>query len=353
MESGENVSIIIPIYNVEQYIEECLLSAMRQTLKQIEIICVNDGSTDDSIGIVKKYAKEDSRIRIVEKENGGLSSARNAGIDAARGEYILFLDSDDWILPETLEELYEIAAKNDLDNVYFNAEVFFDNEKIKETESGYYNYYKRKGVYEGVYTGAELGEKIMRNGDFRPSACLQMPKRAMLQKYQIRFYEGIIHEDNLFTIQSMILEGKVMFIDKSYYQRRMRSDSIVTTQKGMRNAIGYYTCMQETSIFIRDIELREEYYFEIENYLVWLKKKAIDYISGLSRQQVIEGLIGYSNEFKLNFMLHIYREAEHRRRERELQQSVEDYRNCNSYRIGRAVTAIPRKVKKVVNKYRK
>jgi len=348
----ERVSIIIPIYNVEQYIEECLLSAMRQTLKEIEIICVNDGSTDDSMGIVRKYAREDPRIRIVEKENGGLSSARNAGMDAAKGEYILFLDSDDWILPETLEEIYDSAVKNDLDNVYFNAAVFFDSEEIKETESGYSNYYKRKGVYEGVYTGAEFGEKIMRNGDFRPSACLQMPKREMLKKYGLRFYEGIIHEDNLFTIQSMILEGKVMYIDKCYYQRRMRSDSIVTTQKGVRNAIGYFTCMQETGRFIRDKELREEYYFEIENYLVWLKKNAIDYISGLSRQQVIEGLTGYSNEFKLHFMLHIYREAEHRRRERELLQSVEDYRNCNSYRIGRIMTAIPRKMKNVVNKYR-
>lgn len=353
MGACESVSIIIPIYNVEQYIEECLLSALRQTLKEIEIICVNDGSTDDSMRIVKKYAKEDPRIRIVEKENGGLSSARNAGMDAANGEYILFLDSDDWILPETLEELYEIVARNDLDNVYFNAAVFFDNEQIKEAESGYSNYYKRKAVYEGVYTGAEFGEKIMRNGDFRPSACLQMPRREMLKKHRLRFYEGIIHEDNLFTIQSMILEDKVMFVDKSYYQRRMRSDSIVTTQKGVRNAVGYYTCMQETGRFIRDMELKEEYYFEIENYLVWLKKKAIDYVSELNRQQVIEGLNGYSNEFKLGFMLHIYREAEHRRRERELQQSVEDYRSCNSYRVGRVMTAIPRKMKRLLNKYRK
>lgn len=348
MKSKKKVSIVIPIYNVEPYLEECLASAIGQTLKEIEVICVNDGSTDNSMDIVRKYAKNDSRICIVEKENGGLSSARNAGMDAAKGEYILFLDSDDWILPETLEEIYEIAVKNDLDNVYFNAAVFYDSDIIKETESGYSNYYKRKGIYEGVYTGAELGEKIMRNGDFRPSACLQMPKREMLQKYHLHFYEGIIHEDNLFTIQSMILEDKVMFIDKDYYRRRMRSDSIVTTRKGVRNAIGYFTCMRETGIFIQDKELREEYYFEIENYLVWLKKKAIEYISGLSRQQVTEGLTGYSNEFKLGFMLHIYREAEPRKRIIELQQEVEDYRNCNSYRIGRMITALPRKLKKIL-----
>lgn len=353
MESGKKVSVIIPIYNVEAYIEECLLSVMNQTLKEIEIICVNDGTPDHSMDIVAKHAGADSRIRMVDKENGGLSSARNAGMDAAEGEYILFLDSDDWILPETLEEIYEIAAKNELDNIYFNAETFFDSKELEEKEGGYSNYYKRQGTYEGVYMGAELGEKIMRNGDFIPSACLQMPRREMLLKHQLRFYEGIIHEDNLFTIQSMILEGKVMFIDKCYYRRRMRADSIITTPKGVRNALGYYICMRELGIFIRDMELREEYYFEIENYLVWLKKLAIDYISGLSRQEVTEGLAGYSNEIKLNFMLHIYREAEHRNRERELQQQVEDYRNCNSYRIGRVITAIPRGIKSIVNKYQK
>lgn len=100
------VTIIIPVYNVEKYLEKCLNSVICQTLKDIEIICVNDGSTDNSQQILKEYAQKDERIKIVDKKNGGLSSARNAGLDAATGEYCYFLDSDDWIELNTLEKLY-------------------------------------------------------------------------------------------------------------------------------------------------------------------------------------------------------------------------------------------------------
>ena len=96
------VSVVIPIYNVEEYIEECLCSVLNQTLKDIEIVCVNDGTKDNSMSIVEKYKGQDDRIVIVNKENGGLSSARNAGIEQAEGEYIYFLDSDDFIAENTL-----------------------------------------------------------------------------------------------------------------------------------------------------------------------------------------------------------------------------------------------------------
>ena len=95
--ASEKVSIIVPIYNVEPYLSSCLASCLNQTLKDIEIICVNDGSTDHSLEIVKEFQKADRRIRIIDKENGGLSSARNAGITAARGEWLVFLDSDDML----------------------------------------------------------------------------------------------------------------------------------------------------------------------------------------------------------------------------------------------------------------
>ena len=120
------VSIIIPIYNVEEYLEECLKSAVNQSLQEIEIICVNDGTPDNSMDIVKRYAAADHRIVIVEKENGGLSSARNAGLQAAKGEYVYFLDSDDYILENAMEVLYGQASKDALDNIYFDAESFFE-----------------------------------------------------------------------------------------------------------------------------------------------------------------------------------------------------------------------------------
>ena len=95
------VSIIVPVYNVERYIEKCLCSLINQSYKNIEIICVNDGSPDNSRDIIESLIKSDGRIRLIDQQNQGLSGARNTGLDAAQGEYMMFLDSDDWIDPET------------------------------------------------------------------------------------------------------------------------------------------------------------------------------------------------------------------------------------------------------------
>ena len=114
------VSIIIPVYNTEAYLEECLDSVISQSLRDIEILCINDASTDSSMQILRKYARKDSRIKVLQNSvNQGLSYTRNVGIDNACGEYIQFVDSDDWIEPDTEEVLYKIAAGNQLDLLKF------------------------------------------------------------------------------------------------------------------------------------------------------------------------------------------------------------------------------------------
>lgn len=120
----EKVSVIVPVYNVEAYLSSCLVSCMQQTLKDIEIICVNDGSTDHSLEIIKAFQKEDPRIRIIDKENGGLSSARNAGIKAARGEWLVFLDSDDMLSENTCEKIWCEGMEEPTDIVVFGAQAF-------------------------------------------------------------------------------------------------------------------------------------------------------------------------------------------------------------------------------------
>ena len=109
------LSVIIPVYNVEEYLNECLDSITNQTLEGIEIICIDDGSTDNSPNLLKEYQKKDQRIKIITKENGGQATARNLGIKEAHGEYIAFIDSDDFIEPEMLEKLYTKAKNNNLD----------------------------------------------------------------------------------------------------------------------------------------------------------------------------------------------------------------------------------------------
>lgn len=247
------VSVIIPIYNVENYIEECLRSAMQQTLREIEIICVNDGTPDNSMDIVSRLAKEDSRIVIVNKANGGLSSARNAGMDVAKGEYLYFLDSDDWVDTHMLEELYDEAKQYDLDNIYFDAESVFENKELEVKQKSYRTYYNRQPIYQNVVTGLELLDAMQHEAEYRTSACLQMPRRAFLRDYEIRFVEGILHEDNLFTFQSMIVASKVKHVPRQYYKRRVRENSIVTATPTHRNLYGYWLCFFMMQNMIADM----------------------------------------------------------------------------------------------------
>ncbi len=119
MDMIPKVSIIIPVYNVEKYLKECLNSVVNQTLKEIEIICVDDGSTDNSLSILEEYAKKDNRINLLKQENSGAGAARNKGLDSARGEYIYFLDSDDFLELNAIEILYNQIAKNQADICFF------------------------------------------------------------------------------------------------------------------------------------------------------------------------------------------------------------------------------------------
>lgn len=139
------LSIIVPIYNMEKYLPKCLDSIMAQTMKDFELICVNDGSTDGSQKVLGEYAAKDSRIRVVRKENGGLVSARKAGVAEAKGEYIGFVDPDDWIASEMYEKLYGIAVENDVELV-----------SSDYCQEGNYTAVSRDAVEAGVYKGERM-----------------------------------------------------------------------------------------------------------------------------------------------------------------------------------------------------
>ena len=126
------VSVIIPMYKVEEYLRECLDSVVNQTLKEIEVLCIDDGSPDRSAEIASEYVSKYSNFKLIRKENGGQSSARNLGIEVASGEYVYFLDADDYIDAQMLEKLYQRASEGALDIIYFNTNLFFENDEIRE-----------------------------------------------------------------------------------------------------------------------------------------------------------------------------------------------------------------------------
>lgn len=220
------ISIIVPVYNTEKWIGECLFSILSQSIIEIEIICINDGSIDKSKKILKKFAFLDCRIIIINQENKGLAATRNVGINFALGKYILFLDSDDMFQNGTLNELINIINKKKVEVIYFDAYLLFmpgmpyNKNKV--------NYYRRKKSY-GYLSGKDLFSNIILNESFSDSACLMMINRTWLNENKIKFIEGIIYEDSIFTIQVLMKAAHTFHINKKYYIYRIRSNSIMST----------------------------------------------------------------------------------------------------------------------------
>lgn len=219
-------SIIIPVYNVEPYLRDCLASVLHQTYADWEAVCVNDGSTDRSGEILEEYAAKDPRFKVLEKPNGGLSSARNAGMDAAKGDYVLFLDSDDWLEPNALETVAK--ALNDEDMLCFSGRRYLEAtlsfnpidqlvEKVYNSGMEYYN------------------ENALLHRDFAfVCVVLRAYKRSFLINNGLSFREGIFHEDNLFTPKACFFAQKVKVINACLYDYRVRAHSITDGNQAKR-----------------------------------------------------------------------------------------------------------------------
>ena len=236
------VSVIIPVYNTEKYLRACLDSIVGQTLENIEIICVNDGSTDQSLDILNEYARKDRRISVINKTNAGLGAARNDGLGRARGKYVHFMDSDDVLEHCALQKLSERMEKDQLDQIIFSAEVFSEDSTCEDDQiKAFEDYYEPLlTVCESIMTGAEFVAKILREGHLVVSAPLRMLRRKMLERETIRFPEGIFHEDEVFTPLSLLAAHRLVSVQDRHYHRRVRGGSITigldTRQTGRRTA---------------------------------------------------------------------------------------------------------------------
>ena len=258
-ESGRSpcVSVIVPVYRTEAYLRECLDSFVHQTLQEIEIICVNDGSDDHSEDILLEYAAADPRVTVLSQSNRGLSAARNRGMEHATGEYIYFCDSDDYIDPDALESLYHEAKAQSADMVFFNGQSFFENEELKTTHAGYLNLYQRQRDYGIAQNGQALFEQLMINNDYTSSVCLYIVSREYLQRSGFHFLEGSEFEDNLFTYQTLMTAERVVHKHETYYHRRIRSHSIITESATFPKAFSYFKICSALSTFADTVRLSE------------------------------------------------------------------------------------------------
>lgn len=217
------VSVVIPVYNVEDYLEECLDSIVNQTLKDIEIICVNDGSTDNSLNILKFYAGKDNRIILINQENGGHAVATNVGMKHAKGKYLFLMDSDDVLKEDALEKTFCVAEEKKVDFVLFKAINYDDvNDEFYEAEN-----YSMNDVAEFV------GDSIFSFNDLSADLALKISvtpwtklyNRKFIMDSQICFPEGLIFEDNIFFWEVFINAQKVYFLKEHLFYRRWYESS--------------------------------------------------------------------------------------------------------------------------------
>ena len=236
------VSVILPVYNVEPYLDEALTSLTSQTLDDIEIIAVNDGSTDNSEAILKKYQQQDSRVSYYNQPNQGQSAARNHALKHATGEYIYFMDSDDRVDTDMLRQCYDYAQQTQADF------IFFDGDKMMEEGARpvAWNYQRTHLLEEHRrYDGESLLRLMLDKRKHNCVVWLLFIRRAYLDRIGLRFYEGIIHEDELFTTILTLSSQNICCLKRSLVSHRIRQASTMGISYSERNINCYLTVADE------------------------------------------------------------------------------------------------------------
>ena len=236
------VSIIIPVYNTGAYLEETLKCLIGQTLSDIEILVVDDGSTDNSADIVKRMQASDSRISYFYQTNQGQSAARNHALKYASGQYIYFMDSDDIIDTDALRQCYEYAEHTQADFIFFDGDTLYED----GTASRAWNY-KRSHLFEEnhAYDGPSILDHLLQLEKHNCVVWLLFIRHNYLRNIHLDFYEGIIHEDELFTTKLTMQSNRIYCLQKSFIGHRVRNTSTMGIQYSKRNVDCYLTVIDE------------------------------------------------------------------------------------------------------------
>ena len=237
------VSVILPVYNVAPYLDETFASLLSQTLQEIEIIAVNDGSKDNSEDIIKKYAQQDVRISYFSQKNQGQSAARNLALQHAKGEYIYMMDSDDVLAnPDALRICYEYAEQNKADFIFFNGDTLQEQGAAPLT----WDYKRTEDLDESkAYNGEKLLSEMLDKWKHNCVVWLLLIKHNYLKQIGLDFYPGIIHEDELFTTKLTLQSDKIFCLKKSFVKHRVRSASTMGIRYSKRNINCYLTVIDE------------------------------------------------------------------------------------------------------------
>lgn len=288
------ISVIIPVFNVEKYLTKCLESIVNQTFKDIEIICIDDGSTDNSLKILNDYAQKDNRIKVISKPNGGLFSARHIGIETAKGEYILFVDSDDWIDTTLIEKAYKKITETNTDVVIFGAYTVKNN----SSSNGMYSVNKIPKKFKNkILTLDDYKNNIFK---FCPTAWSKLYRKDFIAVNNIRFQEIKQGEDQLFYIHTMLKAKSIYILDENlYYYVKNREGSL--TNNSMKSSIAPIQNFFAAEKMLDDQNLSDNYIYQIINKyfsksLSWYGKCTTDF-----KPEFYSDLINLKKHIDLNY----------------------------------------------------
>lgn len=254
-ENEIKVSVIIPVYNVEKYLEQCLDSIVNQTMKELEIICVDDSSTDNSKRILEKYAELDNRIKIIAQPNSGAGAARNKGLAVAKGKYVSFLDSDDFFELNMLEEAFEKAEKDKADFVVYKSDQYYTEEdKYKEAS---WTFREKEIPPYTPFSHRQMTDNIFKV--FVGWAWDKLYNREFIQKNNLWFQEQRTSNDLLFVFSALVLAKRISVEKKVLvHQRRDSKDSLSKTRENS------WYCFYDALIALKDRLIKEGVYGEVE-----------------------------------------------------------------------------------------
>ena len=241
------VTVIIPVYNTRRFISESLSSITSQSMREIEVLCIDDASTDGSLELLREIADQDERVKVFSLDrNSGPGAVRNFGLNRATGRYVYFFDSDDLLEIEALQKLVDQAEAENLDAVFFNAEPFIDQSAVDALSvERYQRQYRRSHSYASGLPGVAMFVEMSAHGEWMPSPCLYILCRSFLEHHRLRFTEGVLHEDNGFTARMMLAAPRTGYDESPFFKRRIRKGSVTTGELTSHHLVGLVTAIAE------------------------------------------------------------------------------------------------------------
>lgn len=366
------VSIIIPTFNVAVYLEECMESVVRQTLEDIEIICVNDGSTDNSLDILKKYAENDSRIIIIDKPNGGYGKAMNDGLDKATGEYIGIVEPDDFVPLSMYEDLYNCAKEHDLDFVKADFYRFTRNDENGNMNL-VYNHLDKTGEWYGKVFDPSHEPEALR---FIMNTWSGIYRKAFLDKYHIRHNTtpGASFQDNGFWFQTFIRAERAMIVDRPYYMnRRDNPNSSVNNKEKVYCSNVEYDYIREIVMAEPELWDRFKYMYSVKklhncNFTLgriadsfkkeYVERMSSEFRRAMDKGELDEKVFQPGEWSKLQFLIKdpngyyhkYYLQSANDRKVEKLEAKINNIENSTTYKAGKLIMYIPVRIKRFLKK---